>query len=106
MVTSTSRPFAAILVTLPPWVVMSTPSRRTCRPETNPEPKIFTPDRLQVPAGEPAGGTQVNVACGTKALGMPPITPTPGVGLGTTTPEIWVGFNGVVVPGPPKSTMS
>src|SRR5947208_382069 len=82
------------------------PQRRTCKPETKPAPKIFTPDKLHVPAGEPGGGTQVSVACGTKALGTPPMTPTPGVGLGTTTPEICVGFRGVVVPGPPKSMMS
>src|SRR5207244_6438867 len=64
MGTSTSRPLAAILSRVPPCVAMSTPSRRTCKPETKPAPKIFTPDKLHVPAGEPGGGTQVSVACG------------------------------------------
>src|SRR5229473_6114783 len=58
---------------------MNVPSRRTCdTPGAKPEPKICTPGRSLVEA---------SVACGTRALGMPPMTPGPGLGLGTTT---WV----------------
>src|SRR5215472_4031029 len=91
MVTSTSRPFAAMLSMLPPCVMMSTPSKRTCMPEAKPVPKICTPCK---------GCVEVRVPCGTRAFGIPPITPGPGVGLGTITSEIWVGLGALVVEGP------
>src|ERR1700686_4105690 len=66
MVTSTSR--LETTFTAPPGcVVMSTPSRRTCvLAETKPEPKILTPG---------SAADEVSVACGKKALGIPPMAP-------------------------------
>src|SRR5258708_6700760 len=63
--------------------VMAVLSRRTCAPDAKPEPKICTPARSFV---------EVRAPCGTRALGMPPMTPGPGLGLGTTTWVISVDF--------------
>src|ERR1700730_4850796 len=54
---------------------MGVPSRRTCAPAIKPEPKICTPAKSVA---------EVSAACGTKAPGIPPMTPGPGLGLGTT----------------------
>src|SRR5437870_249374 len=83
---------------------MDVPSRRTCVVESKPEPKICTPAKSQVVAGG-VGVVQVSVACGTRALEMPPITPGPGVGLGTISSEIWVGL-GLLLEAGPRFTIS
>jgi len=62
---------------------MGVPSRRTCAPAMKPAPKICTPGRSLAEA---------SAACGTEALGMPPMTPGPGLGLGTTISVISAGF--------------
>src|SRR5260370_29241951 len=63
---------------------MAAPSRRTFAPEVKPEPKICTPARSLA---------EVRVACGTRAVGIPPITPGAGLVLGTTTVLICVAFS-------------
>src|SRR5260370_30113880 len=63
--------------------VMAVLSRRTCAPDAKPEPKICTPARWCV---------EVRAPCGTRALGMPPMSPGPGLGLGTSTWVISVDF--------------
>ncbi len=64
---------------------MNVPSMRTCdTPGAKPEPKICTPGRSLVEA---------SVACGTRALGMPPMAPGPGLGgVGTITSVISADF--------------
>src|SRR5579864_2381831 len=57
---------------------MAAPSRRTCAPAGK-EPKICTPARSL---------EEVRVACGTSALGIPPMMPGPGLGLGTSSSVI------------------
>src|ERR1700730_9323112 len=60
------------------------PSRRTCDTlGIKPEPKICTPAKSAV---------EVNVACGTKVLGMRAMTPGRGTGLGTPTAVISAGL--------------
>src|SRR5690242_20652785 len=76
---------------------MDVPCKRTWVPESKPEPKTCTPGKLHVFVEV---GVHVSVACGTKALGTPPLAPA--VEPGTMTSEIWADFMGVPEPGLPS----
>src|SRR5579864_5445604 len=65
-------------------VGIGVPSSLTCAPEAKPAPKICTPAKSLA---------EVRVACGTRALGMPPMMPGPGLGLGTITSVISAAFS-------------
>src|SRR5580658_199544 len=69
---------------------MAVPSKRTWVAASKPEPKICTPLKSVV---------DVRVPCGTVALGMPPITPSAGLGLGTRISVICVGLRELSVLG-------